>query len=295
MAKKIGVLADSGVDLLKGLAKVKDINLVPVSILINDEPKLHGVEIINQEVVEHLLQKDDVKTAPATPRAYYLKYKKLSEEYDKIYTLATTSELSKCYENARRGLQWFKKKQKLEENGIIHNDIKVIDSRTASISLGQIVNRVADIVKTDVNPAKLDKYIAWLISKAVIFFVVDDLYWLKKSGKLNMFSGFVGKMLDIKPVIKIEDGSIVPVEKPRGKDTAIDTMVNIIKQSTPKYKRGVEIWVAHSASLLDAKYAQKQLSTIFNIKEKKIPIVEIGPTMTAHTGPGVVSVSILPK
>ncbi len=295
MVVKIGLLVDSGIDLPKGVAKKKDINLIPFTVLINDDPRLYGVQIVNQEVVEHLNKKDDVKIAPAVPLAFDLKFKKMSEEYDKLYVLTTTSELSQCYENAKHGLRLFKKKQKLEENGIIFKNIKIIDSRTSSIGLGQIANRVASIVKTDFDQEKLDKYIAWLIKKSMTFFVIDDLYWLKKSEKLNIFTGFIGKMLDVKPIVKIEDGWIVPLDKSRGKDTAIEIMIKIIKQSTPRFKRGMEIWVAHSAALLDAKHLRRQLATSFQIAEKKIPIMEIGPTMTAHTGPGLVSVSILPK
>jgi len=190
----------------------------------------------------------------------------------------------------------FAKKQKPEDKGIlIPNSIKIIDTRAVSISQGQIVNRIASIIKTNHDSAKLDKYIKWLIKKTMMFFVVDDLYWLKRAGKLNMFSSFFGTILDVKPIIKLEDGLLVPIDKPKGKDNAIDSMIRIVEESTPKYKRGVEIWVGHSTSILDAKHICKQLAASFKIEEKRIPIIELGPTITAHTGPGVVCVSILPK
>ena len=178
---------------------------------------------------------------------------------------------------------------------MIRNNIKIIDTRAASISLGQIVNRIALIVKTEHDAAKLDKYIAWLIKKAMLFFVVDDLYWLKRAGKLNMFSSFFGKMFDVKPIIKLEEGRAVSIDKARGKETALDNLILLLKESTPEFKRGVEIWIAHSSSLLDAKHTRKQLAEVFKIEEDRIPIVESGPTTTAHMGPGMVTVSILPK
>lgn len=296
MSKKIGIIADTTADLPNGMAEKKDINLIPITIFINDKPKLHGKDIINQEVVEHLAQKDDVATEPPTPRTYSSIFKKLSEQYDQIYSLHASSDLSKCYANAEHGLKLFKKKQKAEEKGIIiNNNINIIDTRAAGISQGQIVSRIASIVKNDYDQVKLDKYMAWLIKKTTMFFVVDDLYWIKKAGQLNTVSTFFGKMLDIKPVVKLEDGKLIPVDKPKGKDIAIDSMIRMVVKEALQHKRGVEIWVAHSVSLLDAKYVRKQLAEKCKIEEKRIPIVEAGPTIVAHTGPGVVSVSILPK
>ncbi|MCK5313349.1 MAG: DegV family protein, partial [Desulfobacteraceae bacterium] len=272
------------------------ISLVPIHILINDESRLHGVDIVNQEVVEHLIQKDDVSTEPPTPREYYKAFKKANEEYDLIYSLHVSSGLSECYNNAKHGLRILRKKQNQEAKGLRpDNNIKIIDTKCASISQAQVVNRFANIIKTEQDQAKIDKYIAWLIKKAMMFFVVDDLYWLKKAGQLNTVSGFFGKLLDIKPVVKLEDGKLIPADKPKGKDAALDSMLRTIAKTTPKYRRGVEIWVGHSAALLDAKYVREQLSSSFKIEEKKIPIVEAGPTIAAHTGPGVVCASIIPK
>jgi fatty acid-binding protein DegV len=110
-----------------------------------------------------------------------------------------------------------------------------------------------------------------------------------------MFSGLFGKLLDIKPVVQLENGILTPVDNPKGKSTAIENMFRIIRATTPEYRRGIEIWVGHSASILDAKYVRRQLSKIFKIQEKKIPLVEAGPTIVSHTGPGVVCVSIIPK
>jgi DegV family protein with EDD domain len=295
MGKRTGIITETTVDLPAGVAKSKSITLIPSHILINEVSRLHGIDIINQEVVEHLLQKDDVRTEPPTPREYYTAFEEMSGKYDQIYSFHVSSDLSQCYTNAKRGLRLLKKKQKTEERGIYENNIKIIDTRSASISQAQIVNRVASIVKTDFNQEKLDKYLAWLVKKAMMIFVVDDLFWLKRAGKFNIVSGFLGNLFDIKPIVKLEDGKLIPVDKPRGKDTAMDSMIKMIVQATKKYKRGAEIWVAHSVALLDAKHIQKQLAVNCKIDIKTIPIVEVGPTIAAHTGPGVVCVSILPK
>ncbi len=293
MAIKVGIFTESAIDVPKGLLRKKDIHTIPIHILINDKSRLHGIEVINQEVIEHIAQKDEVGTEPPTPFEYCSAYREIAEKYDRIYSMHTSSLLSKAYDNAQHGLKLYKKKQKSEGKGIV--DIRIIDTRAASISLGQIANRVANIIKTDYDAAKLDKYIAWLVRNAMLFFVVDDMYWLKRAGKLNMFSSFFGKMFDIKPIIKLEKGRAVPVDKPRGKDTALDNLILILKENTPQFKRGVDVWIAHSSSLLDAKHTRKQLASVFKIKESRIPLVESGPTTTAHMGPGMVTVSMLPR
>jgi len=297
MVAKIGVIADSALDLPAGMAKKKNIHLIPCSVFINEIPKLHGVDIVNQEVVEHLLQKDDVRTAAPTPLAYSKVYRKISKDYDMIYSMHVGSDLSKCYANASHAVRLLKDKKEAEQKGLFYkNNIKLIDTKASSIGQGQIVNRIATILMNKAyNEAKFDRYIEWLINRVSVYFVVDDLYWLKKSGKLNFLSSFLGKLLDVKPLLRLEKGKLVPVSKHKGKDTAIDSMIKTIKETTPKYKRGVDIWVAHSDAMLDARYMKRELARSFNMDKKKIPIVEIGPTITAHAGPGVVSVSVLPR
>jgi fatty acid kinase fatty acid binding subunit len=296
MGKKIGIIAETTADFPNGMAEKKKIVLVPIHININDVSRLHGVDVINQEVVEHLLQKDNVSTDPATPIEYYTYFKEAIEQYDMIYSLHVSSELSDCYPNAKRGLQLFKKKQKAADKGAIVNpNIKIIDTRCASVSQAMIINRVANIIKKEEDTEKIDKYITWLTKKAKMYFVVDDLYWLKKAGQLNAISGFFGKLLDIKPVVLLDEGKLNPVAKPKGKDAALDNMIDNIVLNTPKYRRGVEIWIAQSNALLDAKYVKKKLAAKLKVEEKKIPIVEAGPTIIAHTGPGVIAVSIIPR
>ncbi len=294
--KKIGVISETTVDMPDGMAKKNGVHLLPIDIIINDERRTHGKDVVNQEVVEHLLQKDNVSTEPVTPLKYSLAYKKLLEQYDYVFSMQVSSKLSQCYANARYGIRLLKKKQaKGEASNLDVNNIKIIDTRTASVSQGQIVNRIATIVKNNYDLGKIDQYIAWLIKRASMFFVVDNLYWLKRAGRVNGFSSFFGNLLDIKPIIKLDDGNLIPVQKPKGSDVAIDSMLRMIRETTPKYKRGIEVWVAHSASLLDAKYIRKQVAADLKIKENKIPIIDIGPTIGVHTGPGTVCVSILPR
>ncbi len=295
MVGKIGVMADSSADLPVGFAKKKQINLVPNSIFINKQgPKLHGVDIENKEVLEYLRQKDDVTTEAVVPPRFCLMFQTLLKKYEYLYSFNVSDDLSKCYENAQYGLNLYKQ---ISLDGDTENKIKLIDTRAVGISFGIIVNRIATIVnvKQDMEIARLDKYIAWLVKNLHMYFVVDDLYWLKRSGKLNMISGFLGQLLDFKPVIKLEKGMLLPVEKCRGKNIAVDGMIKFIKEAASKYKRGFEIWVGHSAAILDAKYAVKQLAASLKIDKKKILLVDIGPTMAAHIGPGGVCVTMLPR
>ncbi len=290
MDETIGVIADSTADLPSGLAKKKNIHLIPIHILVNNQDHLHGVNIVNQEVVEHLKQKHDVSTSPPFPGEYTENYQKMMRRYDRVYSFHVSKELSNCYSSANNSLELLGEQ--------VSSAIHIIDTRTVSIAQGQIVNRIAGIARNNPDIQRLNQYINWLVKHSMLFFVVDNLFWLKRAGKLNMLSSIFGKMLDIKPVIGMDNGVLTPIEKCRGKESAVEGLIRGVQKGAAtllNQRKDVEIWVGHSDTLLGATQIQEQLCGIFKKEKSAVPIVEMGPTMTAHTGPGCLCVSLLPR
>lgn len=287
MAEKVGIITDSTADLPNGLVKKLGIDIVPIHIVVNGKDYLHGKDIENQEVVEYLKQHADIKTAPPYPGEYSEIFESAAKKYDKIYSFHVSTELSDCYTCARNALEML-------PNSVAEK-VTLINSKNVSIGQGLIVKKIAEIIRAVGHSARIDAYIGKLIQDCAMFLVVDNVYWLKRAGKLNMFSSFFGKMLDIKPIVSLDDGKIVPIAKTKGKEPALGELVKQAKQMIVKHDKGSEVWVSHSDALINARHIRDELAFILGKTKEEVPLMEMGPTMTAHTGPGCLSIAILPK
>ena len=147
-------------------------------------------------------------------------------------------------------------------------------------SAGQPIEQVADWLEKN----KLRSH-AW--------FAVDDLKYLKRGGRVSPAAAAFGTMLDIKPVLtESREGTLVPVDKVRGRKKAINTLIEHMVENAPDPKESIAI-VLHA----DAPEEAAQLKAL---AEQKVPglnviIVPIGPVIGAHCGPGTLAISFLGK
>jgi DegV family protein with EDD domain len=131
-------------------------------------------------------------------------------------------------------------------------------------------------------------------SNSSLYFTVDNLYWLKRAGKLNFFSSILGGMLDIKPVIGLRKGQLVPLTKHRGHEAALASIADQAHDDYRRHRGECEIWIAHAA-------AEDKRDQLLTELEREMPAavdgirtVEVGPTIMAHAGPGCIALSVMP-
>ena len=116
---------------------------------------------------------------------------------------------------------------------------------------------------------------------------VDNLNDLKRGGRISAASAMVGTMLNIKPIIQInEAGALVPVDKVRGRKASLDYLVERFAESYLPDK--APVYVAHGDCLEDAEYCVKQIKEKTGVKT--VSITTVGPIIGAHTGPSIVAI-----
>ena len=120
----------------------------------------------------------------------------------------------------------------------------------------------------------------------MLLFTVENLYWLKRAGKLNIFSSLLGNFLNVKPVIGLKSGKLVPLGKHKGRESALEEMIKLALEGYVKFGLRQDIWIAHADALEDAVRIQDVLMGISADMRSNIRVIEIGPTIAAHTGPG---------
>jgi DegV family protein with EDD domain len=287
VAQSIGIAVDSTADFPTGLAQQLQLHVIPVHIFVDGADYLHGVSISNQEAIEHLKADREVKTAPPFPGEYSEFYETLASQYDHILSFHVSAELSNCYKSALNSLRI------LPEETV--EKITIIDTRNATVGQALIVKKAVELMRAHGRIDTLEALLAPYLKNTFMYFSVDNLYWLKRAGKTGLFASLLGNVFDIKPIIGLENGRLVPLAKARGKVSVIDNLVEYGRQADQLCRGDHEIWVAHADAMDAAIFLQQELAEKVGIDPEKIEIVGIGPTISAHTGPGCLCLAVLPN
>ena len=96
-------------------------------------------------------------------------------------------------------------------------DLEIIDTKCASLGQGLVVLEVAKMAKDGASKEDILKRVDFLMSHMEHIFTVADLQYLVRGGRLSKVAGFIGGLLNIKPILNVEEGKLVPLEKVRGK------------------------------------------------------------------------------
>ena len=171
------------------------------------------------------------------------------------------------------------------------NRVEVVDSLCASLGQGLYVYHAVQEKK---KGKSIDQVIQWLEENKLNlchWFTVDDLNHLKRGGRVSPATAFFGTMLNIKPVLHVDDeGHLIPMGKVRGRKASLDALVDHMAQTAINPKEQV-IFISHGDSEADAKYVADQVRAKF--KSKEIYINPIGPVIGAHSGPGTMALFFL--
>ena len=206
----------------------------------------------------------------------------LKEGYDILY-MCLSSALSKSYDQSVIAAR---------EAAEAYPDRKIItiDSKSASLGQGALAYYAVQARDEGKTLEEAAAYIESLIPRLHHWIMADDLNHMRRGGRVSGASAFVGTMLSIKPIlILLDDGSIKPISKVRGRGKAIDLIIERMKENiNPKDQM---VFIAHSDV---PEFAQQMKDTIAEkVGIKDCLISGIGPVIGAHTGPGTLAVVFL--
>lgn len=170
-------------------------------------------------------------------------------------------------------------------------DITIIDSRSASLGEGLLAYYANEMLK---QGATKDEIVSWLETNKLRmnhWFTVDDLGHLKRGGRVSGTAAFVGTLLDIKPVLNVDDeGRLIPVMKVKGRKKSIKTLYEMLEENIVNPEEQV-IAISHGDCPEDANSLAEMIRKHYNVKD--IIMNDIGPVIGAHSGPGTVALFFL--
>lgn len=283
MAEKIAIIADSSSDVPKELVeKYDNIEILPVQITIDDKSFRDFYDIDADKFCDFLKNSDDntqFSTAQVNVETFLDAYRKWSNAGYKIIVLTISSAASGTLQSANLAKQYL-----LDENP--DAVVEIIDSKTYSFVYGRAVLEAARMAKDGCTMKQIIERATEICESGKAFFVVDTLKFLKKGGRVKPAVALIGEILNIKPVLIVEDGLINSIEKIRGSKRVIPRILELLKES--EFKPGNQIYVIDSGDPELLKATSDAVSEALGIE--KPDVVKIGPTILLNTGPGVAGV-----
>lgn len=224
------------------------------------------------------------KTSAVNPSRWSQAMEKALAAGKDVLVLAFSSGLSTTYQSAVIAAEELKDEYP-------DRKIQVIDTLCASMGQGLLVWYACK--KRD-EGLSLDEVAQWVLDNRLHlchWFTVDDLMYLKRGGRISAATALVGTMLQIKPLLHVDDeGHLINMTKTRGRKAAIDAMVKKAQELGAGYDNST-MFISHGDCLTDAEYLSRQLKEKCGVKD--VVISYVGAVIGSHSGPGTLALFFL--
>ncbi len=280
--KSIGLVTDSTCDLPPELIKKYNIQIVPIVIQIGKKSYLDQVEIKPKDFT-HILETSNEKlsTSQPPPAFFTEAYNKIASKYESIISLHISEKLSGTIQGARMGCK------DMEYNNKIH----IVDSKTSSVALGLLVVEAAQLIQERCRLEEIINRLKIAADNVKIFISIPTLKYLIRSGRLSKAKGFLGTLLNLKPIMTVSpDGYIVEAAKVIGQKRVIHKTVDLAIQFAKSVKNPC-FGITHVAAPELAQWYGYKIRNIFN--SSKIMISEASPALSVHIGIGGAAIAVL--
>ncbi|ARF18269.1 DegV family protein [Sporosarcina ureae] len=277
------IFADSACDLPLNFFTENEVELFPLSVLLDGKEYEDIVEINSKEVFDAIRQGQQPKTSQASPDQMMTAWKDLAaSDEDGIY-IAFSSQLSGTYQTAVMTSDQVK-----EDNPSMN--LAVIDTHCASLGYGLLVKEAVRLRNEGIGMREIEQEIRTMATHMEHLFTVEDLDYLAKGGRVSKASAFFGGLLNIKPLLHVEDGKLVPIEKHRGRKKVLRRMIEMMEERGSNLQEQT-IAISHGDDLSTAKEFQEMIQEV--IQPKAIEIHQIGSVIGSHAGPGTIALFFL--
>ncbi|MBQ0137732.1 MAG: DegV family protein [Kurthia sp.] len=277
--------ADSACDLPKSFYEENNVHLFPLSVDLNGQQYKDVIGIPAEDIYAELRKGNIPKTSQVSPELFLEAFEELAKSGEEGLYIAFSSQLSGTYSTAM-----MIRDQVLEN----YPDLKltIIDSKSASIGFGLSVMEAVRLRDTSYSFEDIVKRIEFNVAHMEHLFTVEDLDFLARGGRVSKAGAFIGGLLSIKPLLHMEDGKLVPLEKMRGRMKVFKRILDVMEERGESLSTQV-IGISHGDDLEAANKIKDMINERFHPQKFVVEIV--GSTIGSHTGPGVIAIYFLNK
>jgi DegV family protein with EDD domain len=274
----VKIMTDSVSDLPPEVANELGITVVPLNVRFGTEVYRNGIDMTGEEFYNRLKRSESLPaTSVPSPATFAGAYDKLAEDTDEILVITLTSKLSATHEVALQSIGLMKRKCRVE----------VVDSQWAVMAQGFIVIAAAKAAHAGATFDEVLDIAYRNIPRVDMRAAFDTLEYLKRGGRIGRAQAFFGSMLNVNPIIGMNNGEVFPFARERSRARAIDHLCNFAMG----YSHIEGLAVEYATALEEAELLVERLGSIF--PKERIYRSRASPVIGTHTGPSLLIVTVL--
>lgn len=277
---RVWVVTDSTAHLEPKITKKLGITVLPLQIHLGSQVWEDGPDF-DKEMFFQQMARSPVPPRSVSPPMEVIAeiYEQLSQSTDHILSLHVSGKLTDVCEMALQAADTL----------LGRCEITIVDSETISVGLGILVKAAAEAAAEGQSLDDITRLIRGLIPRIYVVFFVETLDYLEREGRIRPAQALLGTMLDIKPFLTMEEGELIPMEKVRSRDKAVDKLFEFVSE----FSKVEQIIILQSTPhpTEDTRLLMERLDIAF--PDIKVPIVVYGPTLASHLGVGALGVIVI--
>jgi DegV family protein with EDD domain len=253
--------------------------VLPMNIQFGDRVLRDGTDIDTARLFQQVGDGAPIPTTEAPgPAEFAAVYEQICGANENILSIHVSSRLSQCVQNARAGA----------DEVLGRCKIHVIDSLSTSVGLGLLVEAAARAAAAGDSEDEIVRIVRGMIPRLYAVYFIETLEYLAKAKRIGKAQAVLGSMLGIKPFLTLEDGDIVPMEKVRTRQQAIEKLVEFVVE----FSSIVNLAILQGAPTLtdDSRALLERLSVEFPGREW--PVVTYGPSLATYLGPNAMGIVV---
>lgn len=277
----VKIIVDSTTDLLPSIRE--QVTVVPLTVCFGQEEFTDGVTITHEQFYEKLVECDVLPTtSQASPDAFSRVLSETLAPGDSALILTLSSELSGTYQSAVIAAGEFE-------------EVFVVDSSSVAIGTGILTEYALECVKKGMSAKETAEEIERKKKDVCVIAMLDTLEYLKKGGRISSTAAFAGGILNIKPVVNIEEGRINILGKARGSKQGNNLLIQEIQKAGGiDFKLPILLGYTGLTDVLLQKYI-KDSRLLWEDAAESLRYTSIGSVVGTHTGPGVIAAAFFRK
>ena len=269
------VVLDSTSDYPEAPSRFPNMRFVPLYVRFGDDTYRDYVDLGPVEFYERLRTSTVVPaTAQPTPQDFLDAYEGLAG-YERIYSLHVSSKVSGTFQSAE-----------LAAHEVGGDKVRVVDSLSASLGIALLAHAIQRRLARGTTDEEIDELVARFHRDCGVVFTVETLEYLQRGGRIGRAAAIAGSLLNVRPILGIEDGVVVAVARVRGRQKSIAEFERRLLDATTDGP-GLRVAIAHAD-------AAEWVGTLSELVWRVRPKAEIeftsmlGAVVGTHAGPGAV-------
>lgn len=277
----VRIVCDSTADLEPAFRAAHAIRVVPLKVIFGDEVFEDGETIHPPDFFARMARSTvHPRTSQPSPAEFEAVFRELTADGSAVVCTTIAAAMSGTHASAVQA-----------RAALADRDIRVIDTETVAVGHNAVVHDAVAAADGGAGAAEVEAAARWCMEHQRLLFTVETLEYLRRGGRIGGARALVGSMLDIKPILAITGGVIEPVDRVRTFSRALDRIAGSVAQAASGWG-GARVVIGHGDRAGVAAQLADQLGP--RIAPGTVDVVEIGPVIGCHAGPGAIGVGFRP-